>query len=696
MASHFKSDQSGNAQNNSSYGQGANNPYGHGASNPYTQGNSNPYAQGANNPYQAQAGSSQAQAQAQAAQPHKNHHERARENTSLLYDGLANSPKNGSHHSGSHHHGSHHHSRRKKSKAPVIIAVIAILAILVAAGVSGFALLNSAKSLKSEASQVLEQVDTIQEQVVSGDYAGAASTVASMQTTSATMQDELNSPLWSVASALPVVGSDIQGVKTMASVLSQVSTDVLPALTNQLQATSGVALVTDGTLNLAAIQPLLSAVQETAPTMQTCADQMANVPSMNIGQLQSTVDKAKEKFAAINDLYQAGANLAPLANKLLGGEGTRTYLIAAQNSAEMRSTGGFPGSMGLLTIENGQISLGAFGTPYDLLQDTTSVALTDEEYTLFNNGYVDINCPRDTSVIIDFTRTAKIWAQAYADKNATQVDGVISVVPSVVQDLLSLTNSITLSDGTVLDGTNATKVLEHELYWKYFSNESTAANGGEISDALFAEAADAAFHNVLSNLSMSTIKGFGEVLAKDAADGSIMVWLTNEAEQETLSALGCSGALGGTEQAPEIGVYVGLITGSKLGWYLDCDTEVSAGAPNADGSYSYEVKVTLHNALTSAEAATAGTYIAGVWGGSIDPLMYLTAPAGGSISNVVSSDGTTFETATYEGIQVAYNPSNIWLDCDATTTITYTVTTSAAATEALSVHTTPTLTQYRS
>lgn len=583
----------------------------------------------------------------------------------------------------------------KKNKVPFVILGIVIV-LLVAGGISGFMLLNSAKSLKSEASTCVANVDTLKDQIVGGDYEGAVSTAASMQSLASDMKTELNTPLWSVASLLPVVGSDIQGTRTVVGVLDQLSTEVLVPLTTTLQEVSAGGLVQGGAFNLPAIQSLLSVVEETAPVMQACADEMSAVPDMHIEQLQTVMGKAKDKFVSINDLYQTGANLAPLANKLLGGEGTRTYLIVAQNSDEMRSTGGFPGSMGLLTVDNGSLSLGSFGSCWDLLPLSTSVQFSDLEYKIFDAGYTQISQPLDASVFIDFTRTADIWARAYEEQNHVHVDGVVSVVPSMVQTLLTVSGeSITLSDGTTMDGSNATKVLEHDLYWKYLSASVASSENNDLCDALFAEAASSAFEKVLSGFSFGSLKAYAEAMKDGFSSGSVIFWLNDEAEQSQIASFNISGALPSNEEEPQIGVYVGVIRASKLGWYLDCDTEVSAATPNPDGSSAYNVTVRLRNTLEEGQVAEAGTYIAGS-DGIIDPIMYLTAPAGGTISDVSCSDGTAFEVLDFEGLQLAFNPSTLQLPCGgAETTITYTVTTSKVATSDLTVHTTPLLSQYR-
>lgn len=585
--------------------------------------------------------------------------------------------------------------KKKKSKAPwIILAIVLVLAVV--GGVFGYSLYGSAKELKAQASTVVSSVDTLKDNLTGGAYEDAANTAANMQVLSSQMQVELQKPIWTVASHIPVIGSDVTGVRDVADVLVQLCDEVLVPMTDKLRGMSSEGIMrADGSFDTDAISNLLTVVEQTAPTMQSCADKIASVPTMHISQLESTMSSAKEKFAKINDLYQQGAGLAPVAGKLLGIEGDRNYLLVAQNTVETRSNGGFPGAVGMLTISNGKISMGDFGTPYDLFSETTSVSFTEEEQNIFGVAWYDFTNPRDSGIITDFTRVAAIWADAYMSKTGNSINGVVSVAPSVVQDLLAATGqSVTLSDGTYLDGTNATKVIESDIYWKYYSADTVSDESNDICDALFAEAAEGAFKAVMGNLSMSNIKGILEVMLNDVEEGTFYVWLLDSEEQSQIASLNCSGALNTDPTKPEIGVYIGNIPASKLGWYLDVDTQVGEGVKNADGTTSYNVTVTVHNALDSATVEAANPYIIGNYNGKLRPLMYFSAPAGGSITNFTpGSDEQALVEGTYQGLQyLGYGPV---LECEGTQTYTYTVTTSAEATEPLTVYQTPTLTKYR-
>lgn len=587
---------------------------------------------------------------------------------------------------------------RDKKRLYIIIGVVAVLLIALAA--AAFAAVGSAKEMKSQATQVLQDVKSIQTAIGENDYAAAAQSAQQASELTGSIAGELSSPLWMVASIIPVYGQDISGMRDLMTALDDAFDEGLVPLTKTLEANPPDSLISaDRRINVAAVTQLLDAVQDAAPSMQKCADVAESLPEMHIEQLKSVVDPAKEKLTTINATFQKAAALAPVAGPVLGANGNRTYLIAAQNSAELRSSGGFPGSMGTLEIRDGEIILNDFAKVYDVLTDTnpSSVSITDEEYALF--GAASMDCPRDAGIDPDFTRVASIWAASYEERNVAHLDGVISITPSVVQDILAIVGPVTLSDGTELTGSNATKVLQSDIYWKYLAEGADPdGTGGAVTDALFAQAAHETFNKLFSNLNADTLIKFASCMAKDMEDRTVMFWLTDEGEQAILASLDCSGALNDDPMRPELGVFFSLWVGSKMGWYVDIDNQVLESKKNADGSYTYKMQTTFTDTVSSEEIASGGEYIIGdIYDyeyGILYPCLYIYAPAGGNISNLESNSSVAFEEARHDGLQ-AFKAWRTVLRPDQPIVCTYTVTTAPSAEQEMKIVCTPTLTEYR-
>lgn len=588
--------------------------------------------------------------------------------------------------------------RPKRRGRGVLIGVSVVLVLVVALAGVGAAALFSAKDLKAQASEVVRNVSVVADSIGTKDYASAAGAAREVADLAGKMDEGLSSPLWTVATLVPVYGQDVSSARALVSSLRSVADEALVPITEALQANPPSELIgADKTINSDAISSLLDVVGDAAPVMQECADTVSGLPAFHIAQIEEMMGDARQKIVEANALVQKAADMAPLAKSIFGADGDRTYLIAAQNTAEMRASGGFPGSMGTLSIRDGRIELGEFSKVYDVMPEATSpeLGVTDAEIALFG-GFM--NVARDAGMDPDFTRVAEIWAVAYEEKTGTRLDGVISVTPAVVQDLLAICGPITLSDGTVVDGGNATKVLQHDLYWKYLSKETIGSGSGDIADALFAEAANLAFEQFFSGIDSESLMKFVGVMGEGMDDRSVMFWLSDPSEQESLAALGCSGDVLTDPGEPAVGTYFSLWIGSKMGWYIDIDNEILSSRENADGSRTYSVKTTYRNTATPDIIDAAGDYIAGYLEGfergNLYPELLIYAPTGGSISSFVASGGVQFVEAEHKGLQV-FHASRPDLRAGESIECTYEVTTAPGEQKELTFMSTPTLTEYR-
>ena len=280
--------------------------------------------------------------------------------------------------------------KRRKKHTKLIVCIVVIACLLVGACGYGAALALSAKDVKAQAETALSNVNGIQTAIAGQDFATAAKNASNLQSSAQAMNEELSSPVWNVAAMLPVVGSDVKGVQTIASALADASDNAIVPLTSSLSTTPPSACIdADGKLNIAAITTLLGAIQNGAPAMQRCTDELSSLPAFHIEKLQKLVGPAQEKITGINDVFQQANTFAPIIDSMLGANGNRTYLLAAQNTAEIRASGGFPGSMGTVSIDNGAIELGDFTKVYDMMAEETPAqcAITDEENALFYPWY---------------------------------------------------------------------------------------------------------------------------------------------------------------------------------------------------------------------------------------------------------------------------------------------------------------------
>lgn len=568
----------------------------------------------------------------------------------------------------------HRKGERKKRRVTAVVAAIVVV-VLVAFGVSGFMLLNSAKTVKSQAKETVEIVGGLKDKVTSGDFSTLPDDAKKIDELCNSMKKETSSPVWTMASFIPVYGSDINAARTMVDALSDVSSGALvPMADNLAQATPG-KLFQNGTINVSALQAVADSLSDSSKVFKSANKKVQSIGDTHIAQVTELVDKAKDGFAVLDGAVDAAEKVAPVLPQMLGANGqTRNYLVYAMNNVEIRACGGFGGSQGLISVTDGQMSIGDFVPRIGLSEDEAVESVDEEDEALFgdrSNLYNSGNTyspdwPRNSQ------RVAALWKSQYGQ----DVDGVVGIDPVFLQYLLGLVGNVSLPDGTVVDGTNAAKVLMHDVYWNYPVEES---------DGIFASVASAAFDKILGGIGDVDVTKLVGAFERGAEEGRLIAWMRNDDEQNAIKEMGIDASLPDPDDPsadPVAGVYFNNLSFSKLDWYLNADTQIGQGVKNGDGTYSYRITVTLKNIMTQEEAGKLPDYVAA---SARDAArdderlnVSLFAPTGGNISDL-TVEGTQFGlgAATWHGIP--FYSGTVDLHAGETTTITYTLTTSAEA-----------------
>ena len=496
----------------------------------------------------------------------------------------------------------HRKGERKKRRVTAVVAAIVVV-VLVAFGVSGFMLLNSAKTVKSQAKETVEIVGGLKDKVTSGDFSTLPDDAKKIDELCSSMKKETSSPVWTMASFIPVYGSDINAARTMVDALSDVSSGALvPMADNLAQATPG-KLFQNGTINVSALQAVADSLSDSSKVFKSANKKVQSIGDTHIAQVTELVDKAKDGFAVLDGAVDAAEKVAPVLPQMLGANGqTRNYLVYAMNNVEIRACGGFGGSQGLISVTDGQMSIGDFVPRIGLSEDEAVESVDEEDEALFgdhSNLYNSGNTyspdwPRNSQ------RVAALWKSQYGQ----DVDGVVGIDPVFLQYLLGLVGNVSLPDGTVVDSTNAAKVLMHDVYWNYPVEES---------DGIFASVASAAFDKILGGIGDVDVTKLVGAFERGAEEGRLIAWMRNDDEQNAIKEMGIDASLPDPDDPsadPVAGVYFNNLSFSKLDWYLNADTQIGQGVKNGDGTYSYRITVTLKNIMTQEEAGKLPDYVA--------------------------------------------------------------------------------------
>ncbi len=584
----------------------------------------------------------------------------------------------------------HRHSRRDRRRRRIRNAVVAVVVVLVVAvGASGALLMRSAMSVRDRAQTALSLATSVRTKVTSGDFTALPEDAGQLDSLCADIAGEVNGPLWQVASFLPVVGGDVSAARTLVNALADVSSEALVPMASELaQATPG-KLFSDGTINVSALQALVDSLVSKREVFDRANEQVQSIGDTHIGQVTELVDTARDGFSMLSGAVDMSEKLSPVLPAMLGANGSRNYLIVAENNAEIRAIGGFGGASGVLTIENGAISLGDFEGTQTLAATgpTDRITITDEEMALFQPYEPTLNYTAGDSFFTpDFPRGAQLASTIWSiNHDGQRIDGVFAVDPTFLQYVLQLTGGVTAVDGTEVDGTNAAKVLLSDVYWNYPTD-------GAMQDAVFASVADAAFDKLVAGIGDLDLTQLFSVVGRGVSEQRLVIWMRDDAEEAVIDDLDVDGALPTTASDPQTGVFVNNYSYSKLDWYLNLDVQASSGVQSADGTVAHSMTVTLTNTLSQEEAQNLPAYVQAHNGAlqSAEELLrlYLYAPMGGSISDIECSAGPLAE-GSHNGLQVFYG--DIHLLPGESVTVTYMVTVPAeGAGDDLEVRVTPT------
>jgi len=420
---------------------------------------------------------------------------------------------------------------------------------------------SSALRLAGSQAQVLE------DQIVAGDDASAAGTLRGLQASAHRAKSSTDGPLWDIGSKVPYLGKNVGAVQDVSEVIDGIATDALPPVVKlSRQINLNTYSPHNGSVDLGAIRTIAPSVETASKALDKAQKQLQGINAGSLlVPLRDPVNAVKFKI----DDAQSAAYSANLAGKLLpemlGGKGTRHYLLLIQNNAEVRSTGGISGSFSILTAKNGKLSMGFQGSAQDLKPFNKSVVrMTEDETAVFPPTLVtDI---RDANVTPDFPRTGQIAAAMVQKGLGQHVDGVISVDPVAMSYILAGTGPVNAGKGLVIDQANAVDVLLNSVYQAY--QDPTA------QDNVFKLAARNIFNIVKSGKGDPRLVISG--LVKAANENRLMIWSAHPAEQKRIAASGVSGAFSKDDgSTPHVGLYLGDAASTKMEYYLDYSTQVA-------------------------------------------------------------------------------------------------------------------------
>ncbi|MGY4643716.1 DUF4012 domain-containing protein [Cellulomonas sp. URHB0016] len=524
-------------------------------------------------------------------------------------------------------------------------AAVVVLVVVCAAWV-GLDALTAREHLQASADDVV----ALRAQVEAGEDERAASTVRDLQQHAAAARDATSGTQWAVAGALPWIGPDVRAVRVVGEVVDDLATTALPALVDATGVIDPTTLApVDGRMDLQPMIDVAPRVVAADVAVTAAKGRLAGIDSARLLPLVAgPVAQLRSQVADMATTTATASRAVRLLPPMLGADGPRRYLLLVQNNAEPRSTGGIPGTVLLLTAQDGRVEI-ADERAGSALGGLPEPALTPTEGEAALFGPHVGESMLDVTLTPDFPRTGQLARAIWQQKVGGDVDGVLSVDPGALANVLAATGPVSLADGRTLSADNAEQLLLHQIY---LDTDDTAAQ-----DAFFSSAARTVLDALTAGAGGSA--RLVDALAEAARDGRLNVWSAQPAEQRLLAGTVLAGELAGRRgDSPVVGVYLEDANADKMGYFLRPAITLEQTDCRPDGSQVMQLGLTL-TSTAPADAAGLPDYLTGRAAGIAPPgeiwtnvLVY--SPAGGSVvSHEVSSGKPGLFSQLHDGLAVA-------------------------------------------
>jgi hypothetical protein len=178
---------------------------------------------------------------------------------------------------------------------------------------------------------------------------------------------------------------------------------------------------------------------------------------------RASFEDFKSKLPLFEKLINDSADYSKFLEDFIGTKGTKKYLILFQNPSELRPTGGFPGTYGVVSFKDGKLQDFKIDDVYNLdgqFQELIIPPLQLQHITP-NWGMRDVNW------FVDFPTSARKTTTFFKKESGLDVDGVITFSPQIVARILDIVGPVEMPEyDLTLDSKNLFSALQEEVEYK--------------------------------------------------------------------------------------------------------------------------------------------------------------------------------------------------------------------------------------
>lgn len=296
--------------------------------------------------------------------------------------------------------------------------------------------------------------------------------------------------------------------------------------------------------------------------IQTAAEHMELVdPQAVPAEYRNMVIQAQDMMPLIASTVEESVGTTELLLSFLGHDEQKRYLVLFQNNHELRPTGGFIGSLALIDINNGVVTGLEVpgGGVYDIAGQQREQVVSPAPMHVVNPHW---NI-QDANWFPHFPSSALKVQDFFESAQQPSVDGVITLVPSVIEDLIGATEPIDLTEDfdVIITEDNFYDEVQVRAEEKFDVTRESKRIIGELTPLLFQNLFSAAENP-------EQLVDIASVVRDAMIRKEVLVYMNDDQLQQLFSERDWSGELKETDR-DYLAVFHANIGGGKTSQVID-------------------------------------------------------------------------------------------------------------------------------
>jgi len=442
---------------------------------------------------------------------------------------------------------------------------------------------------RADAQQIRTRLHQVQQLVRAGDIKTAEKVAAKIPALAHRAHRLTTGPAWFLASEVPYIGTPLDIARGTTAATDELGTHGINVLLDVASQIDPEKLRTTGhSVNLAPLAAASGKLKIVSVAVHRAIKILDSTPNSSwFASVDAVHASMQGLLGSVAGYVDAASRASQVLPSMLGDDGPKRYFVGLQNEAEMRGTGGLPGSFAIMTADHGRVSFDHFESDQALTPHSTGSRV--QTGLSFGQSYDDAYGASDPTQIFvnsnvspNFPYAAQIWAAMWEKTTGEHIDGAIALHPGVLANLLQATGPIKTTEGITLNSQNVVSFTEQQEYAIF--NNNTARRNFLVG--------------VLKKVSTDAISGRASAaslvsaISLSAKQHRALVWTSDAADEKIIEETDYSGVIPQTNQA-FIGLVMTNAAAGKLDYYLQRNVDYQS--TGCGKTHDVLVSITLQN-----------------------------------------------------------------------------------------------------